>query len=134
MTQEPEQGTASLEAGVKALVAKVGYKTHTAKDEEGTRYRFRGAKLCGWWNKLIAGREQSRWTEEDLYALEKGGYLIARAHVSMWQGEKDTYEIERFLEDELLKLPQSLLDELRETITNETGLKIPLAEIARDLE
>jgi len=133
---DPKQENApapTLEEGVKALIAKVGYNTHTAKDEDGRRYRFEASKLCGWWDRWRAGKEQSRWTEKDLYALKQGGYLVATAHLSQWQGELTTYAIERYEKISDIE-HQGLLDELRSEIVSETGLKVPLSEIAVDLE
>jgi len=131
LTEKPAQETVSLKAGVEALVAKVGYKTHTAMDESGTRYKFKAADLCGWWNKWIAGREQTRWTEEELFQLENGTYLVTVEYVSQWQGEPTEYRIDRY--EKLEELSQHLLDKLRDEITKETSLKIPLSQIAKDL-
>jgi len=129
----PEQETPTLVGGIEALVAMRIPQMHTAKAADGKRYRFQAVKLCDWWNRYRAGEQSSRWTEKTLYALEGGGFLVATEHVSQWQGEVSRFEIERYDSDSILDVDQKVLDELRNVIIKETGLKIPLAEIAEDL-
>jgi predicted DNA binding CopG/RHH family protein len=123
----------SISEAIEAVKRTEKITTHTVIDQRGRRRKFKGIWLAGTSDRWAGAREASRWTEQDLYLLESGKFLVATAYRTMWQGESDEYEYK--ILDTIEKIDsQILLDELRDNLCKKFNAKIPLSEVALPLE
>jgi hypothetical protein len=123
----------SIAEGIEAVKRTEKITTHTVIGEDGRRRKFKGIWLAGTTTEWAGGRQQSRWTEEDLYLLESGKFLVATVHRTLWQGEQNRYSYEILDSTEEID-SQILLDELRDNLCKKFNAKIPLSEVALPLE
>ena len=121
----------TLQEALQRYIARKAWRLHTVK-HGATRYKFRGICIGEDSTRWENGRENSRWTEELLYATDNGKFVVATASLTRWQGESDTYttEVVAALND---VASQALLDDLRETLCKELNVAISVAEVARPL-
>ena len=122
----------TINEALSRLAAKYGYEACTVRNETGRRYRFRGLLVGEADTHWIGEREQTRWTETELYVTEKGKYVLAVEHVTCWQGEMDSYTYS--IHDSLDEIEdQHVLDDMRTYLCEQLDVEITLAEVAREL-
>ena len=56
--------------------------------------RFKGELLGAASGRVIAGKEQTRWTDISIYRTESEQYVVAESHITCWQGESNQYTAE----------------------------------------
>lgn len=68
--------------------------------------KFKGKVLASASSRRVAGKEQTRWTEITVYQTESGRYVVAREHITLWQGELNGYSAE------ICETPEEVVAEL----------------------
>ena len=66
-------------------------------DNRNADLRFNGDKIATNWNRWVNGRDDTRWTEWDLYSTESGKFVYVESDVSLWQGESNFVRAEVFV-------------------------------------
>jgi len=132
-TPEGETPRLTLKEALKQYLATQKFEVRTVLGPDGRRRRFFGVWLATYDTQWLAGREQNRWDEWNLYALKSGRYLLAHAYYTRWQGEVDQYDYVIFNSFDEID-DQDVLDNLRDRLCKELNVKIPLADVAVPLE
>jgi hypothetical protein len=62
----------------------------------GRKIKFTGELIGDAGGKWQNGREQTRWTELELYRTESGKYVLSNEYVTCWQGESGSHTVTIF--------------------------------------
>ncbi len=71
-------------------------KEHTIERRGQKDLIFEGKKIGEAKNRMVAGDDQTRWTEYGLYETEGGKLVLVKVNHTRWQGEQTTVETNIF--------------------------------------
>ncbi len=79
------------------------FKEHKIERRGQKDLVFEGRKIGEARNRMIAGDDQTRWTEYGLYQTEGEKLVLKKINHTRWQGEQTTKEVNVFENEEKLK-------------------------------